>query len=638
MSAIWGIIDFEKKIIPEEEKRIMREAFDGCRIDRWETLEEDGVYLGCGIQYFTKEAEKENLPDQTGSCYFTADVTIQNRDELIKAGEEELPDGKILMRLLEEDPLHTPEKIVGACAAVWYDASKKRVLMFSDSVGYHFVYYTIEDGKLYFSSLLEPLAQVRKELHVNERYLSDYIGQDNLNVFTECEETPFSEVFRIAPAQKVLVTEKELKKEYYWDPIGKRKRLRLGSDEEYKEAFLKLYRKCTEQTLRSAGKTAIFLSGGYDSTSVAALATEILRNRGENLVAYTSVPLKGCVIDRGEHYETDESEAVKKTAEFYKNIDLHLCDFPEMHPWFSAPEYQKVCEIPYKSPENSLWIEGIMKKAAEDGCRVIIGGMFGNGTVSYDNARHYFARLLCRGHLLRLRREINRMHEVRHYTRKSMWLTTIRDIVCRSSKSERRTGYVQESYLKKTGARKRLDENLRRTNRWMQNETGYHRCFFGRDTFRHYGEFSQHHSLYSGVLLLDPTRDRRMVDFCMSLPPDQFTANGKMRRMITEYMEELMPPHILKSRKQGLQSADQKLRILRQKDAIVDEWLRIYREHAEDLRIDTGKAIRELENGKLEDCEDFDLTRHIYTTCFLRYMDRVEKLCWEKNRKQIQPV
>jgi asparagine synthase (glutamine-hydrolysing) len=124
----------------------------------------------------------------------------------------------------------------------------------------------------------------------------------------------------------------------------------------------------------------------------------------------------------------------------------------------------------------------------------------------------------------------------------------------------------------------------------------------------------------------------------MSLPPDQFTANGKMRRMITEYMEELMPPHILKSRKQGLQSADQKLRILRQKDAIVDEWLRIYREHAEDLLIDTDKAIRELENGKLEDCEDFDLTRHIYTTCFLRYMDRVEKLCGEKSRNRILPV
>jgi hypothetical protein len=279
-----------------------------------------------------------------------------------------------------------------------------------------------------------------------------------------------------------------------------------------------------------------------------------------------------------------------------------------------------------------------MKKAAEDGCRIIIGGMFGNGTVSYDNARHYFARLLRRGHMLRLRREINRMHEVRHYTRKSMWLTTVRDVVCRSSKGERRIGYVQESYLKKTGARKRLEGIQRRTNRWMQNETGYHRCFFGRDTFRHYGEFSQHHSLYSGVLLLDPTRDRRMVDFCMSLPPDQFTANGKMRRMITEYMEELMPPHILKSRKQGLQSADQKLRILRQKDAIVDEWLRIYREHAEDLRIDTDKAIRDLEKGKLEDCEDFDLTRHIYTTCFLRYMDRVEKMCGEKSRNRILPV
>ena len=115
-------------------------------------------------------------------------------------------------------------------------------------------------------------------------------------------------------------------------------------------------------------------------------------------MAYTSVPLKGCVIDRGEHYETDESEAVKKTAEFYKNIDLHLCDFPEMHPWFSAPEYQKVCEIPYKSPENSLWIDGIMKNAVSQhqlGCAVDFGSITDDwgdtkmGKWVYQNAADY---------------------------------------------------------------------------------------------------------------------------------------------------------------------------------------------------------------------------------------------------------
>nr|WP_027870273.1 asparagine synthetase B family protein [[Eubacterium] cellulosolvens] len=638
MSAIWGIIDFKGNSISEDDRRTMREAFDSCRIDRWETLEAEGLYLGCGIQYFTEEAKREVLPVKTGNCYLTADVMIENREELIDPNERELPDGGILQRLLEEDPLHAPEKIVGVCAAVWYDASQKQVLLFSDSVGYHFVYYTMEDGRLYFSSLLEPLAMIRKELHINERFVADYIGQDNLNAFTESEETPYAEIFRTAPAQKVLVGEKRLKKEYYWDPVGKRKKIRLGSDQEYKDAFLKLYRKCTEQTLRSAGKTAIFLSGGYDSTSVAALATEILKERNERLSAYTSVPLKGCVIDKGEHYETDESEAVKKTAEYYGNIDVNLCDFPEMNPWFSAPEYQKICEMPYKSPENLLWMYGIMEKAAEDGCRIILGGMFGNGTVSYDNARAYFSQLFRRGHLLRLRREINRMHEKQFFTRKSMWLTTLCDSVRRSFKIIKSSGYAQTGYLRKWGTQKRLMGIRRKSCRDIQTETGYHKCFLARNTFRHYGEYAQHHSLYTGVLLLDPTRDRRLVDFCMSLPPDQFTGNGAMRRLVADYMKELMPPHVLNSRKHGLQSADQTIRLIRKKDKIAEDWLRIYREHANDPRVNTEKAMGDLKAGKMEECEEFNLTRHIYTTCFLRYMDRVEKMCEEKKKSSIQTV
>lgn len=638
MSAIWGIIDFKGNSISEDDRRTMREAFDSCRIDRWETLEAEGLYLGCGIQYFTEEAKREVLPVKTGNCYLTADVMIENREELIDPNERELPDGGILQRLLEEDPLHAPEKIVGVCAAVWYDASQKQVLLFSDSVGYHFVYYTMEDGRLYFSSLLEPLAKIRKGLEINERYMADYIGQDGLGAFTECEETPFEEIYRTAPAQKVLVGETSLKKEYYWDPIGKRKKLRLGSDQEYKDAFLKLYRECTEQTLRSAGKTAIFLSGGYDSTSVAALATEILKERNERLSAYTSVPLKGCVIDKGEHYETDESEAVKKTAEYYGNIDVHLCDFPEMNPWFSAPEYQKICEIPYKSPENLLWMYGIMEKAAEDGCRIILGGMFGNGTVSYDNARAYFSQLFRRGHLLRLRHEINKMHEKQHFTRKSMWRTAFGDSFLRTGYAGSHSGYANIAYLKKWGAERRLIKSQKRMEKKYQSELGYHRCFLLRDTFRHYGEYMQHHSLHTGVLLLDPTRDRRLVDFCMSLPPHQFTCDGVRRRMVSEYMKTLMPPHILSNTKIGRQSADQNIRILRKKEEVVSDWLRIYREHLDDPRVDTEKAIRDLEERKLEDCEEFDMTRLIYTACFLRYLERVEKLCGEKKQHSIQPV
>ena len=59
MSAIWGIIDFDKRIITEDEGHRMRKSFDRCVIDRYEERCQDNVYMGCGIQYFTPEAKNE---------------------------------------------------------------------------------------------------------------------------------------------------------------------------------------------------------------------------------------------------------------------------------------------------------------------------------------------------------------------------------------------------------------------------------------------------------------------------------------------------------------------------------------------------------------------------------------------------
>jgi len=61
MSAIWGIValDTQSKI-PENCKNIFEQSYKTtCKLDRYESYSSTNAYIGCGIQFITKEAEAE---------------------------------------------------------------------------------------------------------------------------------------------------------------------------------------------------------------------------------------------------------------------------------------------------------------------------------------------------------------------------------------------------------------------------------------------------------------------------------------------------------------------------------------------------------------------------------------------------
>ena len=64
MSAIWGVITFDDKkgmsvAVQEGFERVYKES---CKLERYEHVCTSQAYIGCGLQYITKESEKEELP------------------------------------------------------------------------------------------------------------------------------------------------------------------------------------------------------------------------------------------------------------------------------------------------------------------------------------------------------------------------------------------------------------------------------------------------------------------------------------------------------------------------------------------------------------------------------------------------
>ena len=263
MSAICGAVSLNGKKIGAKECSILKSAFSDCVIDRWEEIKEDDIYMGCGIQYFTKEAVSEQLPIKAQEFFFDADVILDNRKALLKRlhfeEQDAVTDGRLLYLMLQKYGESCQNDLLGAYAAVWYDRRKKEVTVLADAVGYRYVYYLIRDDVFYYSSLMRPLEELCGELKINERWVADYIGQDNLNAFTEAEETPVLGIYRTAPAGFLKITQKDIKKRCYWQPYQKKKKTVYKSDKEYKKHFLDLYRECTACLLRSPGGNSRFI-------------------------------------------------------------------------------------------------------------------------------------------------------------------------------------------------------------------------------------------------------------------------------------------------------------------------------------------------------------------------------------------
>jgi asparagine synthase (glutamine-hydrolysing) len=54
----------------------------------------------------------------------------------------------------------------------------------------------------------------------------------------------------------------------------------------------------------------------------------------------------------------------------------------------------------------------------------------------------------------------------------------------------------------------------------------------------------------------DPTSDRRLVEYCLSLPPDAFIKGGVRRAVAREALEKRVPEALLRETRPGLQRAD----------------------------------------------------------------------------------
>lgn len=638
MSAIWGVIAKDDSIPVDAVEKNMRAAYGKCVIDRTEYYVGNRIAMGCGIQYFTPEAEKEVLPiiDVEEGIYFDADVVLDNREELLKklgyeSDDKSIPDGRILYEVFKKYKEDCLNDLLGVYSFVYYERRSNRCYLVTDVASRRSLHYFIQDGTLYYSTLIDPIIAATGEKKLNERWFADFLALDSLVMAIVYDETPYCGICRVLASHVMVWDGERITETKYWNPEVKN--LKLKSDEEYKRLFKKTYNESIRCRMRNK-KTAISLSAGLDSTSIVCLAANIAHKEQKEIITYTSVPEFPVQDKVSDYYITDEEAAVQQTKAFLEEkgyqIECKFLNLQGKNSWDERKRELAIMEIPYKSMQNLLWMREIEEQAYQDDVRIILSGGHGNITISADFTNVYMNELIQGFHYIKLMKEITSIKRNFKIPRKKMIKTAVRAIRMSYSKrpqydfqSETKNSLLSEQMMDKHHIRERFEKEFAYKMNLDFDSSVSKGLMENKGSFYQTGETATKHSLATGILRRDPTMDKRVIELCMSYPAEQYAKNGISRRLVREYLSEEMPDHITKTYHQGLQSADTVVRVKKQGNRIFDEIREVFNRWTDTRLVNTDKALDMLENvrEKTDVLSNFELLRLEYSALVLEYIE-----------------
>lgn len=166
------------------------------------------------------------------------------------------------------------ERFNGMFAIALYDRETQEVYLVRDRIGKKPLYYWYEDQNLVFASELKPIMKC-PGFHgeIAKGVLSRYLFQQYINA----PESIYQNVYKLEPGAILRFSKGQIKVWKYWDvkeAYEKAQTNPVGSYEEAKEQLKDLLKQAVAARMIADVPLGSFLSGGYDSSLITAIAQE----------------------------------------------------------------------------------------------------------------------------------------------------------------------------------------------------------------------------------------------------------------------------------------------------------------------------------------------------------------------------
>lgn len=580
MTAFFGVASPEGEPLSMQGIQAMQAPLIGHEAGPVALHCQPGFAAGALVQAITPEDLGETQPLRDGPHVLVARARLDNRDELRAAlgisPQAAGADSRLVLAAYRRWGRDCVEHLQGDWVFALWDAGRGQLLLARDATGNSGLYWARHGKALLFATSIKCILAYPGWLaRPNPQFVAGV-----LTVFrapSQRGETAYAGIERLLPGHSLVASIDGIRRQRWWRP-EELAPLQPRSSAEHLAEFLSLYESAVGARLRSAaGPIALALSGGLDSTSVAALAAPALARRQQRLAAYVHCPMH-TPPDLGPHHHGDELSAAREAAAHIGDIDVHALRSENTSVLQGLLAALQTHDAPLHAASNQFWIIDLLRSVRASGARVLLTGQGGNATISYSGSGNLLPQLRD-GQLTRtwsalrddqtglrtaLKRRIakplviglrERLAGLPGPRRAEPW----------SAYSVIAPGFARELDLvgqmraadhdPSFGPRHGEGEVMRKFRlgtlrggvagtQWMESATAY------------------------GLDIRDPTFDRRIVEFCWRTPDSFFWADGRQRGLVRAAFAQRLPASILYPRQRGMQSADLALRLAAQREEL----------------------------------------------------------------------
>ena len=566
MSGIAGILRFDGQPVARSNVERMANALRPHGPDQSAVALAGDVGFAHVLMRMTPEDWHDHQPTRGSSGnMITADLRLDNRDEIL-ADIGVLPhdamvwsDARVLLAAWEKFGDEIWAKLRGPFAAAIWEPRRRVLTLARDHLGLNVVMWHRSKYFFAFSTMpkgLFALPEVPRAL--NEEKFADSMVLNHADHAT----THFQDVFRILPAHFAkLDCDGSMRHLRYWSP-NDIKPISLPNDQAYAEGLRECLNRSVRRQMRSAHPIGSHLTGGLDSSSVSILAARALKDKGERLSAFTQVPRLGFDAVMADGCYADETPYVEAIRLFAGNIDVTFIrndecdDFAELEGFFFA------LEGPVRNPTALGWMLAIARNARAQGRRVLLSGLFGNHTISWNGWSQVVDHVLS-GQLVTAWRQWGLFYRSSTYSR---WSTFYKLVVEPMLPRGGANSIVYQSrgapWRNHAAIRSELANEMRVKERAELVGHDFFYKFQRGERARsltavdYVGDWFAAEKAATGVETRDPTADIDVVSFCLGIPSEQYLVEDIDRSLVRRAMWGLLPEVVLKNRRRGVQSAD----------------------------------------------------------------------------------
>jgi asparagine synthase (glutamine-hydrolysing) len=441
------------------------------------------------------------------------------------------------------------EQLRGTFATVVWDGERRSLLAARDPLGIHPLFWAEAGGCLYVSSSFAALRghpAVGGDLH--REVLAEFVAAR----FLDAQETVVRAIRRVPPGHVLRVSGTAREARRYWHPGPQGPEDWVTEDrlEEFDVLFTRAVDRCLAR-----GPAGIFLSGGLDSVSVAAVARERSRRAGLPAPWALSLAFPG---DANE-------EDVQRGVAAQLGLPQHMVGLEQAVAPGGVLGTALDLSRSWPAPLTNYWTPAYQRLARdgrERGCRVILTGTGGDEWLGVTP--YYAADLLRRGDvrgLMTLWANLQRSYPVPRLlmARNLLWRFGVRDLL--AATAARGLERAAPGLLR----RRRLRRLHVATPSWIAPERALRRSMderalaaqrppSGRDLYWREMDEALDHPLTSleveetyesgrrtGVPVLQPFWDADLVRFLVRTPPELLNRGGRSKSVVRDMVARQVP-------------------------------------------------------------------------------------------------